>query len=228
MKSNLLLTSALIIITLGFNSKASGQPTSKKNIKTIINGKVWIPKVSVSHGDQFFLNKMNLKGDFLFDGHQYQNIEFTYDLSKDIIITRIETEDKTKRSIVVNPYLLEGFSVHGTLNQYNFLRGGLIHKKLDPLRYYQAVEFKNLKYVVKRTKYPVFTADASRKYKYVSRNHLYLISDNNLFTIKKKKDIIRFFPNKKKEIKRFIRKNKLTISSKTPMDAVVLLSKFDQ
>lgn len=228
MKSNLFFASILILGSLGFNPEVSGQAISKKHIQTIVNGKVWVPKVSVSHGDQFFLNKMNIKGDFLYDGTQFNNIEFSYDLSKDIIITNIKTKDKTKRNIVVNPYWLEGFSVYDSSKKYDFLRGGLLHKKLDSLDYYQLVEFKSLKYIVKRTKYPVFTADVSRKYKYVSKNSLYVLKGTELITIKKKNDLIYFFPNQKKEMKRFIRKNKLKISSKTPMDASLLLSKFDQ
>jgi len=227
MKTKLLFANFLILILIGFNPDVSGQPKAETNIKTIINGKAWIPKTSVSLGKQFFLDRLDLKGSFLYKGIRFNNIEFAYDISTERIITAIETLDKTMRNIIVNPYFLEGFSVDDGSHEFNFLRGALLHKKLDSLAYYQVVESHSLRYVIKRRKYKTLKSNESREFRYIKSNSLYLIKENQLIHVNSKKDILKFFPSKKKEMKRFLRSNKLKIGTKTPMDAVVLLLKFD-
>jgi hypothetical protein len=227
MKTKLLYTNLLILIFIGLNHCVSGQPLLKDNLQTLINGKTWVPQTSVALGEQFFLEKMNLKGSFLFKGIQFDNIQFSYDISTETIITAIETQDKTKRNIIVNPLFLEGFSVIDASHNFNFLRGDLIHPKLEQYSYYQIVKFQNIQYVIRRQKHKILKSDSSKKFKYVIANSLFIIKDNELIPIHNKIDILKIYTQEKKEIKRFIRNNKLKISSKKPMDVVVLLSKFN-
>ncbi|WP_372643256.1 hypothetical protein [Ancylomarina sp.] len=227
MKTKLLLTNLIILIFLGFSPDISGQPLSKGNLKTIINGKTWVPKTSIASGEQFFLERMDLKGSFLFKGIRFDDIQFSYDISTEKIITAIETLDKTKRNIIVNPFFLEGFTVTESLYEFDFLRGDLVHPELDPKSYYQVVKFQNTQYVVRRKKHKILKSDSSGKFKYVIANSLFLIKDDELISISSRSDIFKVFPQEKKEMKRFIRSNKLKIGTKTPMDAIVLLSKFD-
>lgn len=227
MKSNFILTSLLILCFIGVSPEIFGQPKSKSNIQTIVNGKVWVPTASVSLGKQFFLEKMNLNGSLLYEGLQFNNIEFSYDLSKELVITTIETESKTKRNIIINPYFLEGFNVNDHSSNFEFLRGNLLHKKLDPLSYYQVVGSRNLQYVIKRKKHRKLKSNSSETFKYVSINSLYIIKEGELIPIKGKKDIINLFPYQKKEMRKYLRNSKLKIRTKTPMDAVPLLLKFD-
>ncbi|RXQ92998.1 hypothetical protein EO244_11035 [Ancylomarina salipaludis] len=227
MKTKFIYINLLILIFIGSNHCLLGQPLSKGNIKTIINGRTWVPKTSIALGEQFFLERLDLKGSLLFKGTQFDNIIFAYDILTEEIITAIETSDKTKRNIIINPCFLEGFSVADTPYEFNFLRGDLLHPKLNPDNYYQFVKFPNLRYVIKRKKYKVLKSDQSGKFKYAVANSLFLIKNNELIPLSRKGDILKIFPHKKKEMKRFIRSNKLKIGAKTPMDAVVLLSKFD-
>jgi len=227
MRSSLLFAIILIPSLMGYSPETSGQPKSANNIKNLENGKVWVPQTSVSLGKQFFLEKMNLKGNFLYKGIRFDNIEFAYDISTEKIILAIETEDKTKRNITVSPYFLEGFNVDDSTYKYEFLRGGIIHKELDSLKYYQVVKSQNLLYVIKRKKRTMSTPYQSKKFKYIDGNSLYLIKEGELISVRGKKDIINLFPNQKKEMKRFIRNNKLKISTETPMHAIPLLLKFD-
>lgn len=227
MKSNFILTCLQILLLLVASPDSFGQPKSKNNIQTIVNGKVWVPTVSVSSGEQFFLEKMNLNGSFLYEGLQFSNVEFSYDLSKELVITTIETETKTKRNIIINPYCLEGFNVNDLSSNFKFLRGDLLHKKLDSLRYYQVVDSKNLQYIIKRKKHRKLKSNNSNTYKYVSINSLYIIKEGELIPIKGKMDILNLFPNLKKEMRKYLRSSKLKIRTKTPMDAVPLLLKFD-
>jgi len=228
MKTKLLIISILILSKLGCSPNLYGQPTPRTNINMIKNGKVWVPNTSISEAKQFFLERMDLKGKFLYKGIQYDNIEFAYDLSSQTIITSIETEYKTKRYIVVNPYFLDGFSIDDSSIKYEFLKGKLIHEKLAPNDYYQIVKFNNTQYVINRKKHKTLKSDGSKNFKYTINNDLYLIKDDKLVLVNRKNDILEIFPSKKKEIKRFIRNNKLKIRAKTPMDVIVLLSKFDQ
>ncbi|MCZ4695689.1 hypothetical protein DWB61_12960 [Ancylomarina euxinus] len=227
MKHKLLFTSVLILFFLGFNVYSSGQPLSKGNLKTIINGKIWVPKTSLTQGKQFFLERMDLKGSIQFKGVQFDHIEFAYDISTEEVITAIETNDKTKRNIVINPYLLEGFSVMDSSVKYNFVRGDFLHFKLDSSGYYQVVRFPNIQYIIKRRKHKKLKLDHSQKFEYITHNELFILKNNELITVKSKSDILNLFPNKKKEMKRFIRNNRLKIGTKKPMDAIALLTIFD-
>jgi len=227
MKTKLIVTNLFLLILLGFNLKTSGQPLSKNDITTIINGKVWAPKASISSGEQLFLEKLNLKGSLLFKGIQFDNLEFSYDISTEEIITPVEMFDKTKKIIIVNPCFLEGFRILDSSNEYEFLRGDLLHPELSTREYYQFVQFNALKYIIKRKKIKNLKSDPSVKSQYLNSNSLFIIKDDELLTINSKSDILKIFAHQKKEVKRFIRNKKLKISPRNPMDATVLLSHFD-
>jgi len=207
--------------------KSYSQPKSNTYIKNIINGRLWEPTVNATDKKQFLLEKRNLKGSLLYDGVQFNNIKFTYDLSKNIVVTGVNTVDNDNKVIIVNPYFLEGFSVDNSPNKLEFLRGGLIHKGLDSLAYYQTIKLKNLTYIVKRKINKIFTPNLSAQFKYIHYNNLYLIKESELISIRDKKDILNLYPNQKKEMKRFIRSKNLKIRPKTPMDIVQLLHEFD-
>jgi len=192
-----------------------------------VNGRVWVPTVSVSSGEQFFLEKMNLKGSFFYEGLQFNNVKFSYDLAEEIVITTIETETQTKRNIIINPYCLEGFNVNDHTSNFKFIRGDLLHKNLDSLTYYQVVESRNLQYLIKRKKHRKLKSNNSNTYKYVSINSLYIIKEGELVPIKGKKDILDLFPYQKKEMRKYLRGSNLKVRTKTPLDVVPLLLKFD-
>ncbi len=227
MKSNFILTNLIILLFIVVSPDTSGQPKSKTDIQTIVNGRVWVPTTSVSLGEQFFLEKMNLNGSLLYEGIQFNNVDFSYDLADEIVITTIETETKTKRNIIINPYCLEGFNVNDHSSNFEFVRGDLLHKNLDSLRYYQVINSRNLQYLIMRKKHRKLKSNNSNTYKYVSINSLYIIKEGDLIPINGKKDILNLFPHQKKEMRKYISSSKLKIRTKTPMDAVPLLLKFD-
>jgi len=227
MKSHLIFASLLILSLLGFNLETTGQPKSESHIQTIIDGRVWVPKTSASLEEQFFLKKMKLKGSFLYKGVRFNNLEFAYDLSNEEILIAVETFEKNKSIIIVNPHCLEGFSVNYHLNTFDFLRGDLLHEKLDSQYYYQVIKSKNLQYIIKRKKHRKAKSIHSMTDKCFDENSLFLISESKLIPVKGKNDILNLFPDQKKEMKRFIRNNKLKIRTETPLDAVPLLLKFD-
>lgn len=231
MKSQSLFAILLILSLLIFNQETSGQPKPANNIKILINGRAWIPENSISLGEQYFGERMNLKGSFLYDGQRFENVEFSYDLSREIIITSIETEEKHKRSIIVNSSFLEGFNVNSSPNKFEFLRGGLIHNELDSLGYYQVVKSQNLLLVIKRKYRKKLIQDPINKFnystKYINQNSIYIVKEGDLITVRSKKDILELFPDQKKEMKRFIRNNKLKIRASRPMDAIQLFQKND-
>jgi hypothetical protein len=57
---------------------------------------------------------------------------------------------------------------------------------------------------------------------------MYILNNQQLSPIKKTKDLFAFFPQQKKEIKQFIRSKKLKINKHSPLDALPLLTQFDQ
>ena len=227
MKSKLHFAVLVILSLLTFNQESYCQPKPNTNVKNIINGRLWVPTANATNKKQFLLEKRNLEGSLLYNGVRFNNINFTYDLSEDIVITGVNTDDYDNKVIIVNPYLLEGFSVDNSPYKLEFLRGGLIHNGLDSLGYYQTIKSNSLVFIIKRKTNKIFTPNLSEQFKYIHYNSLYLIKESELISIRDKKDILNLFPNQKKEMKRFIRDNKLKIKTRTPMDIVRLLNEFD-
>jgi len=229
MKSKSLSLITLILLLVGFCPNTSGQPKLSTNPETIINGKVWIPTYSIARAEQFFLKKLELDGSFKFNGQNFNNLKFFYDLSKEEIITPIQTENNTTCNIVVNPDFLEEFTVTDNHVNYYFKRGDLIHKELNPTNYYQVFNSPKIIYVIKHAQLRILSSKSgSKTFNYIDDSHMYAIHNQELKTIKSKTDIIKFFPSRKKEIKQFIHINKLRINRHTPLDAIPLLAKFDQ
>ncbi|MDQ1772628.1 hypothetical protein GQR60_19650 [Labilibaculum sp. A4] len=229
MKTKSLSLITFILLLAGFCPNTFGQPKLSTNPETIINGKIWIPTFSVAQGKQFFLKKLELNGSFKFNGQNFNNLKFFYDLSKEEIITPIQTENNTTCNIVVNPFFLEEFTVLDNQTIYHFKRGDLIHKKLSPANYYQVFTASKITYVIKRTQLRVLSSKTgSEKFNYIDDTNMYAIYKKELSTIKSKADLIKFFPSQKKEIKQFVRFSKLKINRHNPLDAIPLLIKFDQ
>lgn len=219
----------LCILLAVFCSSLSAQNQFSNNSESITNGKLWVPSYSVAEGEQLFLSQLELTGHIKFQGKEFKNQKFFYDIVNDEIISAILTENNTKRNIVLNPYFLEGFTVFEKGQNYQFLRGDFIHDELEPDAYYQIFISAKLSYVVKYEKTRMLNSkNASKKFKYIDNSRMYIISNQQISSIKKTKDILKFFPQQRKEIKRFIRSQKLKINKHTPLDALPLLTKFDQ
>ena len=230
MKTKLLNLITLILLLTGFCPNIFGQPKLSTNPETIINGKVWVPTYAITKGEQFFLSKLELTGNLKFKGKDFKHLEFFYDISKEEIITPIQTKDNTICNIVVNSFFLEGFTVFENDKSYHFKRGDLIHEDLQPADYYQVFTGSKLSYIVKHTKMRMLNSrnNGSKIFKYIDDSRMYMIVNNKLSNIKNKTDLLNFFPQKKKKIKKFIRAEKLKINKHTPLNALPILAKFDQ
>ncbi|MDM8161357.1 hypothetical protein QUH73_16160 [Labilibaculum sp. K2S] len=229
MKSKLLNLLTPMLLIVAFCPNTFGQPKLSTNKENIINGKIWIPTHSVAQAEQFFLKKLELNGSFKFNGQNFNNLKFFYDLSKEEIITPIQTENNTTCNIVINPFFLEEFTVLDNQMIYHFKRGDLIHKELSPANYYQVFTASKITYLIKRTQLRVLSSKTgSEKFNYIDDTNMYAIYNKELSKIKSKADLIKFFPSQKKEIKQFVRFSKLKINRHNPLDAIPLLIKFDQ
>ncbi|WP_320017592.1 hypothetical protein [Labilibaculum manganireducens] len=229
MKSKLLNLLTPILLIVAFCSNTFGQPKLSSDKENIINGKIWIPTHLVAQAEQFFLKKLELNGSMVFKGLTYTNLKFFYDLSKEEIITPIQTENNTTCNIVVNPNLLEEFIVFDSNKNYHFKRGDLIHEELSPTIYYQVFESSTITYAIKYTQLRILDSrSGSRHFNYIDNTNMYSIYEGKLNSVKNKNDIINFFPSKKKEMNQYLRSNRLKINKHKPLDAIPLLIKFDQ
>ncbi|MFA9370960.1 MAG: hypothetical protein ACERIH_04565 [Labilibaculum antarcticum] len=230
MKTKRLLSVLYLLLLVSLCSHAHAQPQLSTSPQTIINGKVWVPAYSITKGEQFFLSKIELTGNLKFKGKDFKHLKIFYDISKEEIITSIQTKDNTSCNIIVNPYFLEGFTVFENDKSYHFKRGDFIHEDLQPTDYYQVFTGSKLIYIVKHTKRRILNSrnNGSKTFKYIDDSRMYMIVNNKLSSIKNKTDLLNFFPQRKKKIKQFIRSEKLKINKHTPLDALPILAKFDQ
>ena len=229
MKIKLLKLFPLILVLVSFYSSTFGQPQLSSNPETIINGRIWVPSHSIAQADQFLFGKLELNGSIKFKGQQFNNLKFFYDISKELIITSIETENNTKRNIVINPSYLEEFNVKHKNLFYQFKRGDLIHEELNSTHFYQVFSNFSITYIVKYLKVRNLNSKiGSSTFNYFNNNQLYVVHKGVLSSINNKNDIIKLFPLQKKETKKFIRAKKLKINKNTPLDAIPFLIKFDQ
>ncbi|BAX80343.1 hypothetical protein [Labilibaculum antarcticum] len=229
MKTKLLNLLTLILLLAGICPNTFGQPKLSTDSENIINGKIWIPNYSIAQAEQFFLKKLELNGSMVFKGQTYTNLNFFYDISIDQIITPIQTENNTTCNIVVNPYLLEGFTVFDNNINYHFKRGDLIHEELSPTSYYQVFTSSKITYVVKYNQLRILDSkNGSKHFNYIDDTSMYSIYEGKLNSVRNKNDIISFFPSKKKEMNQYLRLKRLKINRHKPLDAIFLLIKFDQ
>lgn len=227
MKLLILITFAFIFI--GFCPSTFGQPKLSSDSDMIINGRIWVPTHSVALAEQFLFGKLELNGSIKFKGQRFDNLKFSYDIARELVITPIETENNTKRNIVVNPTYLEEFNVEYNYQSFHFKRGDFIHEKLNPNQFYQLFSSSSITYLIKYSKIRNLSSQTgSKTFNYTNNNHMYILHKGDLKSINSKNDIIKLFPLQKKEMKQFIRTNKLKINKNSPLDVIPLLIKFDQ
>lgn len=164
----------------------------------INNGVIYIEQYRTLKGNHHFLVDNNFhKGDVLYDGQTYYNIPIKYDVFEDNIIVKIPSINENyplvlEKEKVSNFYLNRSLFIN--LNEYGFSRQLSIAQ--DFILY--------KKYYKKR----ISKTAAKFSYHKFKPDNTYFMHHKGAYTsIKKKKDWLRLFPDKKNIIRNYYKVN---------------------
>lgn len=148
----------------------------------------------------FFLSDMFQKGNVRYQNEDFFDIEIKYDITNDILITRI-TNEQQKLSIILEKNLVKSFQisnfnfVNTFPQEYGYLEEVATFDNFSILKKHsKIVEKKTNKSFIHHT----FKKEVSQ---------YYLLYNKNFFPIKSKKDFFKIFPKQKKLIHTFFNKN---------------------
>lgn len=222
MNKNIKLISPLLFLSLFFTANLSGQ-TSTENEKYYI----WFDKIvgventglfnglryleefrTLNNNHKFFSTSQFIKGNLIYDGQSYYDIDMKYDLFEDQVIVNLQ--GKSGNSITeLNADRIEQF----TLNGITFNR---VITNNENLNGFYAIITDNkgvLCYKRYRKSQKKYIQNKNIYYKFSAYNEYILSTPTDIYPIKSKSDFIKIFPEYKNEINNFFRKNKKLINS---------------
>jgi hypothetical protein len=148
----------------------------------------------------FFLSDMFQKGNVQFRDEVFFDIEIKYDITNDILITRI-TNEQQKLSIILEKKLVERFK----MNEFNFVN--TFPQEYGYLE--EVATFDNFSILKKHRKTVERNTDKSFVHHTFKKaiSQYYLFYKKKFFPIESKKDFFKIFPKQKKLIHTYFNKN---------------------
>ncbi len=204
----------LLILMLFASGLLSAQDDYKSFIESagensaLLKGYTPILYRFVHTGTYYAYEKTYLEGDVLYNGKKYRGVKLNLNSHLDELIV---WDEKNNRSIQLNKNYVDSFSI-GQRKFVNIRKrdeSGLIIPG-----YYQLL-YNNSVLVYKRI-IKVYNESVNQEYiasnrgiikKFVPSIKYFLKNQNGTFIIRRKKDILNLYPDKKKEIRKYIRSN---------------------
>ncbi len=188
---------------------------SQKNLDINFSHKYINKFRSVRDYHQFLLENKFYNSSITYDDQNYYNIPIKYDINEDIIIAKIGSKS-TSQSIILIKAKIQSFTINNFISFHN-IKGNFYEK------IYQSKKGILLKkYHKKRSKVPIKGIFFD---KFKEDNSFYLLINNMIHKIEKKKDWQKLFPKKKKEIIKFYQNNKWVLK-KSKLGFNLALSKI--
>ncbi|MCK9628129.1 MAG: hypothetical protein M0R37_06015 [Bacteroidales bacterium] len=178
-------------------------------------------------GTYYAYEKTYLEGDVLYNGKHYKGVRLNLNSHLDELIV---WDEANKRSVQLKKDHVKQFTI-GTRKFINVKEpdvSGMIHPGYYQLLYNNSVMV--YKKIVK-----VYTESINQEYiasnrglikKFVSSVRYFLINQDGTYIIRRKKDILNLYPEKKKEIRKYIRSNDLYFNEDNIDVAIVSILSF--
>jgi hypothetical protein len=202
-------------------SDGNGRDTIMES-QILYNGKDWRNKYYRIRGDQFLFSNWFLPGSISINGKTFKNISISYDIFNDEIIT------PAGNGIILqlNKERIDSFNLIYENISYKFAK-----IKKDTLTGLDG--FVNILYQGKTALYVKYIKKiqplaVDNKYdKFFQSRRIYILKNGILYKIAGKGDMLRVFSEDKIQIKKFIKKNKLTVSKRKPESFVPVIKYYD-
>lgn len=158
-------------------------------LRTILSGKTFTSAYSHIGGHQFFLDYYEDEGYFIYDGIQYDNQPFRYDIYNQEVIVKIAAEDHKMSTISIDKKKITEFKSDNA----KFIR---YENETLPESFYQiAYNGAKSKLLIQHTKkVKKLTKSVGGKLRlFVTKNHYFIVINNSATEIKSKKDLVKLF-----------------------------------
>lgn len=200
----------------------SSQQDPLKENQILYNGKVWRNLYYNVKGDQFLFSSEFLNGSLTINGKTYKNLSINYDIYNDEIIS------PTNHSSILqlNKEMVDSFTLVFGVKTYSFIN--VTEDSLAGIKGYVNVLYNGKSALYIKYKKEIQALAVDDKYDLFYRTYkIYFLRNGIVYQINSKRDLFKIMVEDKTQIKDFIKKNKLTVTSKVPDSFVPVLRYYD-
>jgi len=203
------------------NVNLNQQDPLKEN-QILYNGKMWRNLYYSIKGDQFLFTKDFLQGSLTINNKSYNNINISYDIYNDEIITPTNNGS----ILQLNKEMVDSFTLVFEFKTYRFLNTQ--EDSLAGVKGYVNVLYKGKSalYVKYRKEIDILAVDDKYDLFYQTYR-IYLLKDGLAHQIKGKSDLLKVLIENKTRINEFIKKNRLKISKNVPESFIPVIRYYD-
>jgi hypothetical protein len=195
-------------------------PLSEDQI--LYNGKVWYNLYNNIQGDQFLFSKAYLQGSLSIGGKLYNNLNISYDIYNDEIIT----PSNNGSILQLNKEMVDSFTMVFEFKTYMFKN--TLEDSLTGIKGYVNVLYNGKSALYVKYKKEIQLLAVDDKYDLFNESfHIYFLKDGIVHQLNNKGDLLKILSKDKTQIKDFIKKNKLKISKKVPESFVPVIRYYD-
>lgn len=224
------IVSSLFLHEIGFSQSLPGEIISNSlysNTKNIINGTKWVFDRKY-RGVPFLVESYWPEGNITYNGEDFENIRFNYDLYTDELIIFIPEEGNKKYIALQNKYL-EGFSFKDNVTNKKrtftyFQVKGTKEKKLYEIAYKGNV----CDFLIHHNKTVNTKVADGFLGDYVRSVELFVNINGKFKAFSNKKTLLQALGEHSAELKQYIRSNHLKINKKHYEDSVSVIEYFDR
>lgn len=209
-------------------SGISGEPASLlqqdplRGNQVLYKGKEWHNLYSFIKGDQFLFSNTFLPGSVTVNGKTFSNVEISYDIYKDEIIT------PSNQGIIIqlNKEMIDSFSILFQLRKYNFIN--LHEDSTSGINGYANSLYNGKTSLIVKYRKEIDLLAIDDKYDLFFQTYrVYILKDGTAYQVSGKNDLLKVFQDKKDQIKSYMKKNTLKVSKKTPESFIPVLRYYD-
>jgi hypothetical protein len=191
----------------------------------IVNGTRWIYEKKYLGSPLLFENYWP-KADIIFRGVRYTGIIMNYDVYKNEMIIFPPEEGKEK-FVVISKDVLSGFSfidsVSNRKRQFQYIElPGIKGKAL-----YEKVTLSKLSLFIKPFKDISINSTGKGNGKFITYYEYYLDTGHSFGNFRLKNQLLSLLKDHHMDLNRFIRKNRLRINNKSPLNTIAILDYYD-
>ena len=183
------------------------------------NGREYVPTNPRTEGNPFFETNVWTEGNIIYDGAEFKNVRFLYDVEKDEVVV-LNFLLPNKLSLVKQK--VESFRIHQ--HQFIYLRTDSLNKKSSG-GFYDVLYDKKLAVLAKRIKDIKEINNTTRDASFIQADQYYFMKDATLHPVKTLGSIVKLLKTTKAEIKQHLRKNEI-IFREDPEKAMVSIASY--
>jgi hypothetical protein len=190
-----------------------------KDIQIFNNGRDWQNQFYMVKGDQFLFAKDFLPGEVVIKGRKFSNVLLKYDIYKDEILT----PNVFGGILQMNKERVDSFSFTFQNKIYHFA-----HIADSNRNGFANILYKNkCTLYIRYSKYIKKLAVDGMYDKFIQESQLYFVKDKKVFPLNGKSDMMNILAEDKDLIKKFIKKNRLSISKYYPLSFIPVIQYFE-